>query len=92
MTTAVLGAGSWGTTFAKVIADAGHPVTLWARRAEVADEISTRGTNSAYLGDLALGENVVPRRMHGPRSWCRCGRPRRPRPVAAREPRGGSQQ
>jgi glycerol-3-phosphate dehydrogenase (NAD(P)+) len=56
--TAVLGAGSWGTTFAKVIADAGHPVTIWARRQEVAEEIRVHGTNSAYLGDLALGAGV----------------------------------
>ncbi|TMZ40987.1 hypothetical protein EMG21_33080, partial [Klebsiella pneumoniae] len=38
----VLGAGSWGTTFAKILADAGRDVTLWARRAEV--------TANAYLG------------------------------------------
>src|SRR3712207_7021697 len=29
---AVLGAGSWGTAFGKVLADAGCDVTLWARR------------------------------------------------------------
>ena len=34
---AVLGAGSWGTAFAKVLADAGRDVTIWARRAAVAD-------------------------------------------------------
>ena len=32
---AVLGAGSWGTAFAKVLADAGGEVTLWARREAV---------------------------------------------------------
>ena len=37
---AVLGAGSWGTTFAKVLADAGRDVVLWARRPEVADVIT----------------------------------------------------
>jgi glycerol-3-phosphate dehydrogenase (NAD(P)+) len=31
-----MGAGSWGTTYAKVLADAGNDVTLWARRPEVA--------------------------------------------------------
>ena len=35
MRAAVLGAGSWGTTFAKVLADAGGDVTLWARRPEL---------------------------------------------------------
>ncbi|GAA1997163.1 NAD(P)H-dependent glycerol-3-phosphate dehydrogenase [Brevibacterium samyangense] len=58
MRTAVLGAGSWGTTFAKVIGDAGHPVTLWARRPEVAAEITTSRTNRAYLGDIALPKTV----------------------------------
>lgn len=37
---AVLGAGSWGTTFAKVIADSGPEVALWARRQEVASAIT----------------------------------------------------
>ena len=37
---AVLGAGSWGTTFAKVLADAGRDVVLWARRPEVAAAIT----------------------------------------------------
>ena len=39
---AVLGAGSWGTAFAKVLADAGREVTLWARRREVAEAIRDR--------------------------------------------------
>ena len=32
---AVFGAGSWGTAFSLVLADAGHDVTLWARREDV---------------------------------------------------------
>ena len=36
MKAAVLGAGSWGTTFAQVLCDAGTPATLWARQADVA--------------------------------------------------------
>ena len=59
MRTAVLGAGSWWTTFAKVVGDAGHPVTIVARREEVAREIREQGTNSAYLGDIAVGHNVT---------------------------------
>ena len=41
MKAAVLGAGSWGTTFALVLADAGTPVTIWARSAETATAITT---------------------------------------------------
>ncbi|NIH84931.1 NAD(P)H-dependent glycerol-3-phosphate dehydrogenase [Amycolatopsis granulosa] len=50
----VLGAGSWGTAFAKVLADAGRDVTMWARRAEVAGEIRDKHTNSGYLPDITL--------------------------------------
>lgn len=46
---AVLGAGAWGTTVAKIIADAGHPVTVWARREAIADEINSEHTNRKYL-------------------------------------------
>lgn len=44
---AVMGAGSWGTTMAKVFADAGNAVKLWARRNEVADETNRSGEISA---------------------------------------------
>lgn len=56
---AVLGAGSWGTTFAGVIADAGNDVTLWARRPEVAEEITAHHTNRAYLGELELNARIT---------------------------------
>ena len=35
------------------------PTSLWTRRAILAEEINTRHTNSAYLGDFALPENLV---------------------------------
>jgi glycerol-3-phosphate dehydrogenase (NAD(P)+) len=56
---AVLGAGSWGTTFAKILADAGRDVTMWARRAEIADEIRDRHTNSSYLPGIELPERLT---------------------------------
>ncbi|HEX6501282.1 MAG TPA: NAD(P)H-dependent glycerol-3-phosphate dehydrogenase [Micromonosporaceae bacterium] len=46
---AILSAGSWGTAFAKVLADAGNDVVLYARRPEVVDEIRYRHVNSEYL-------------------------------------------
>jgi glycerol-3-phosphate dehydrogenase (NAD(P)+) len=51
---AVLGAGSWGTTFAKVLADAGGSVTLLARRPELAKAITEEGENKDYLPGIAL--------------------------------------
>jgi len=56
---AVLGAGSWGTTFAKVLADGGADVVLWARRPEVAREISEARRNSHYLSGINLPRNLV---------------------------------
>jgi glycerol-3-phosphate dehydrogenase (NAD(P)+) len=55
---AVLGAGSWGTTFAKVLADAGRRVVLWARRPEVAAAINDSGTNPDYLPGIALPDQL----------------------------------
>jgi glycerol-3-phosphate dehydrogenase (NAD(P)+) len=49
---AVLGAGSWGTAFAKVLADAGVPVTMWARRPAIAASIRERRCNPEYLPNL----------------------------------------
>ncbi|MEV0674392.1 NAD(P)H-dependent glycerol-3-phosphate dehydrogenase [Mycobacterium sp. NPDC050441] len=53
-----MGAGAWGTALAKVLADAGNPVTMWARRPEVADEINTEHRNSRYLGDVVLPSTI----------------------------------
>ncbi len=51
---AVLGAGSWGTTFAKVLADGGADVVMWARRPELAREIQEAKRNSDYLPGVNL--------------------------------------
>jgi glycerol-3-phosphate dehydrogenase (NAD(P)+) len=55
---AVLGAGSWGTTFAKVLADGGASVALWARRPELAREISQSKRNSDYLPGINLPRSL----------------------------------
>ncbi len=55
---AVLGGGSWGTTFAKVLADGGSDVVIWARRPEIAQEIRDSHHNSTYLPDINLPRNV----------------------------------
>jgi glycerol-3-phosphate dehydrogenase (NAD(P)+) len=51
---AVLGAGSWGTAFGKVLADAGCDVRLWARRAEIAKGIEESRENVDYLPGIRL--------------------------------------
>jgi glycerol-3-phosphate dehydrogenase (NAD(P)+) len=55
---AVIGAGSWGTTFAKILADGGSDVVLWARRDELATEINGTHRNSDYLRGIELPKNV----------------------------------
>lgn len=47
----VFGAGSWGTAFSMVLADAGNEVTIWGRREEVCDAINTQHRNPGYLPD-----------------------------------------
>ncbi|GAB3907335.1 hypothetical protein GCM10029964_105410 [Kibdelosporangium lantanae] len=56
---AVLGAGSWGTTYAKVMADAGVDVVLWARRPEVAAAVRDRHENPDYLPGIRLPGNLT---------------------------------
>lgn len=58
MRVAVLGAGSWGTTFAKVLADAGNEVELWARRADLADAAQRRRRNDEYLPGTRIPDGV----------------------------------
>ncbi|GAA4816626.1 NAD(P)H-dependent glycerol-3-phosphate dehydrogenase [Tomitella cavernea] len=55
---AVMGAGSFGTAYAKVLRDAGTEVTLWARRADVADAVAQRRVNPDYLPGVRLPEGL----------------------------------
>lgn len=55
---AVLGAGSWGTVLASVLADNGLDVTLWARRRELAEEIHRENRNSKYLPGILLPDSL----------------------------------
>jgi glycerol-3-phosphate dehydrogenase (NAD(P)+) len=48
-TFAVLGAGSWGTALAMLLADNGHPTTLWAHTPAHAATLQRDGSNERYL-------------------------------------------
>ncbi|GAA3123949.1 NAD(P)H-dependent glycerol-3-phosphate dehydrogenase [Planomonospora alba] len=51
---AVFGTGSWGTTFAMILAHAGTRTTLWGRRADVVEAIDRRHENPDYLPGVEL--------------------------------------
>jgi glycerol-3-phosphate dehydrogenase (NAD(P)+) len=51
---AVMGAGSWGTTFAQVCADAGSDVILWGRDPDLVASINQDSLNPKYLPDVRL--------------------------------------
>ena len=55
----VVGAGSWGTTFGKILADGGAQVTMWARRPELAAEITEAKRNSHYLPGINLPRSMT---------------------------------
>jgi len=55
---AVLGAGSWGTAFSLVLADAGNDVTLWARREDVCGLVNEKRENTEYLPGVALPDAI----------------------------------
>lgn len=65
LSVAVLGAGSWGTTFAKILADAAtasgvdRTIRIWGRRREVVDEINASHRNPQYLKDVELPASIT---------------------------------
>ena len=50
----VVGAGSWGTALANLLAKKGHAVSVWSFEADVADAINTQHRNSRYLSEIEL--------------------------------------
>ena len=55
---AVLGAGSWGTALATLLARHGHPTVLWGRDAAVIEAIDQRHENPRYLPGIPLPESL----------------------------------
>jgi glycerol-3-phosphate dehydrogenase (NAD(P)+) len=56
---AVFGAGSWGTTFAQVLCDAGTTTVLWARSEAIANSITTSHQNPGYLPEISLPPSLT---------------------------------
>lgn len=58
MKIAVLGAGSWGTALAALMARHGHAVTLWGRDAAISAAVDQRHENPRYLPGIPLPDNL----------------------------------
>ncbi len=58
MKISILGAGSWGTALANVLAGKGEDARLWARSEDVARDVNERRLNSRYLPGQALSPGL----------------------------------
>ncbi|NLA74640.1 MAG: NAD(P)-dependent glycerol-3-phosphate dehydrogenase [Deltaproteobacteria bacterium] len=55
-----IGAGSWGTTLANLLADKGHTVDLWVREDEVYEQIKSNRINETFLPGMRLVDSLNP--------------------------------
>lgn len=60
MKVALVGAGSFGTALAKLLAENGHSVRLWCHSAQRAQEIASCRENAAYLPGIRLPDSLTP--------------------------------
>ncbi len=57
---AVVGAGSWGTALANLLANKGNPIDLWVFEKDVRAQIQQSGENSVFLPGFKLSPNLRP--------------------------------
>ncbi len=55
---AVVGAGSWGTTLANLLAEKDLPVSLWCFESDLAARMQATGINDLYLPGISLSANL----------------------------------
>ena len=56
----VVGAGSWGTALADLLASKGYSIDLWVFEKEVKEQILTLGENRIFLPGVKLSSNLKP--------------------------------
>jgi glycerol-3-phosphate dehydrogenase (NAD(P)+) len=56
---AVVGAGSWGTVLADLLARNGHRVELWAREPEIVEQVNAWHENGLFLKGTRLAEPLT---------------------------------
>jgi glycerol-3-phosphate dehydrogenase (NAD(P)+) len=54
----IVGAGSWGTALAKLLAEKGESVTIWCFETDVARGINTQNINPFYLSTIKLPPDI----------------------------------
>jgi len=59
MNIGVIGAGSWGTTLADLLAKKGFPVTLWVYESDLAERMAKTRINDLYLNGFTLSPNLA---------------------------------
>lgn len=55
----VIGAGSWGTTLACLLAEKGYDISLWVYEPELAAEMQATRVNSLYLPGVRIPDHVL---------------------------------
>lgn len=58
-TIGVIGAGSWGTSLANLLAKKGFPVTLWAYEKNLVEKMAQTHENDLYLPGITLSDNLT---------------------------------
>ena len=56
----VVGAGSWGTALANLLAEKGFAIDLWVFEKEIKDQIQQTGENAVFLPGIELSTNLQP--------------------------------
>ena len=54
----VIGAGSWGTAIADILAKKNKSVDIWTRNIKISDEINNKNTNKKYFKKIKLQKNL----------------------------------
>ena len=56
----VVGAGSWGTALANLLAEKRYPIDLWVYEQEVCQQIAENRENKVFLPGIRLSDNLRP--------------------------------